>query len=157
MKNEDSLGCVEHTAGLLNALINVWLLYTSVHCGMFIRNSVHAATLPAYLCFTLRIHRINNPPPSLWDMIVHAITPSINLMACMSFLVSVTDIINQKLGHIYFNTNLIACTVAHEAKIWDLGTYLCKAENQSKWVSQAHHCFHSLLSILRVQTHKTQA
>lgn len=38
---------------------------------------------------------------------MHAITPSINFMACLSFLVFVNDIINQKWGHTYFNINLI--------------------------------------------------
>lgn len=37
-----------------------------------------------------------------------AVTPSISFMACLSFLLFVTDSVNHKLGHTYFNINLRA-------------------------------------------------
>lgn len=71
--------------------------------------------------------RINNFSPFILyeDIIVHAITPSINFMACLSFLVFVNDIINQKRGLRYFNINVIVEHVCMMCRTRDPLMHLC--------------------------------
>ena len=63
-----------------------------------------------------RSTRIDNSPFILHETSL-CITPCINFTASLSFLLFVTDIMNQKLGHTYFNINLIACPVAEREKM----------------------------------------
>lgn len=58
-------------------------------------------------------------------------------MACLSFLLFVTDIINQKLGHTYFNINLIVFTVVHWAKKIGSRTYLYEMKMKAKEFSDS--------------------
>lgn len=125
MKNEDPLGCMETLQCRLYALINVWLPCSRAHSGAFMKNSEHAATQPGAT-------RINNCPFILYETSL-CVTPCINFRACLSFLLFVTNIMNQKLGHTYFNMNLIACPVAERAKmLWSRD--LCVWSGDSKQV-----------------------
>lgn len=114
MKNEDSLVCTKHSTVSADALINVWLLYNRARCGMFMENSVHAATSQS-ICAALRESK--RIPFILYESHCACHHPIHTLYDMPVLLLFVTGVINQRGGCTYFNINLIVGTVAHGAPI----------------------------------------
>lgn len=140
MKNEDPLGCMDTLQRLPDVLINdgaalqqgaPWDVYKGF------RAHSHLASLSVF-----------TPLRSLWGIIVPAVTSSISFMACLSFLLFVTNSVNHESGHTYFNINLRADhSSAKRKKCRDLGIYLGE-------VAVPDHCYSgSVLGAVCVQIH----
>ena len=118
-----------NTAVSVYALINAWLPCSRAHAWAWVKNSVHAATLPGARASTapsfLIRHRWASPIPELYNVLVPP---------------SVTNIINQELGRTYFTIYLIACMHGcREAKRWHSRDWSVWSEDSSKWISQTRH------------------